>query len=252
MTSNERGDTVWQSADLVNKFLSGVSGAIPLRSEQLDVMLRLISAHKWAERDQMRFLDIGCGDGILSAAVLSRFPSSHCVLLDFSESMLTAARDKLTGQIKQPVFVLADYADPHWVQDVQAYAPFDVIVSGFSIHHQPDDRKRRIYSEVFNLLHPGGLFVNLEHVASATHWGEMLFAQRMVDSLVEYHAAQNSTLTRQQIWDQFYDRPDKAANLLAPLDTQCQWLREIGFADVDCFFKIFELAIFGGHKPDLL
>ncbi|SPE57295.1 hypothetical protein SBV1_270094 [Verrucomicrobia bacterium] len=29
---------------------------------------------------------------------------------------------------------------------------------------------------------------------------------------------------------------------------QCQWLREIGFENVDCYFKVFELALFGGTK----
>jgi hypothetical protein len=47
-----------------------------------------------------------------------------------------------------------------------------------------------------------------------------------------------------------YDqRPDKAANILAPVEEQCAWLRAVGFVDVDCFFKAFELAVFGGRKP---
>jgi hypothetical protein len=36
---------------------------------------------------------------------------------------------------------------------------------------------------------------------------------------------------------------------LALVDVQCGWLREIGFQDVDCFFKVFELALLGGRKP---
>jgi hypothetical protein len=26
-------------------------------------------------------------------------------------------------------------------------------------------------------------------------------------------------------------------------------LREIGYTDVDCYLKVFELAVFGGRKP---
>ncbi len=37
-------------------------------------------------------------------------------------------------------------------------------------------------------------------------------------------------------------------NILALVEDQCDWLREIGFSDVDCFFKLFEVAIFGGRK----
>ena len=45
-----------------------------------------------------------------------------------------------------------------------------------------------------------------------------------------------------------YNRPDKKENLLAPVEAQCEELRRIGFEDVDCFFKLFELALFGGRK----
>jgi hypothetical protein len=44
-------------------------------------------------------------------------------------------------------------------------------------------------------------------------------------------------------------RPDKAANILAPVEAQCDWLREIGYEDVDCYFKVLELAVFGGRRP---
>jgi tRNA (cmo5U34)-methyltransferase len=47
----------------------------------------------------------------------------------------------------------------------------------------------------------------------------------------------------------YYDRPDKDANILAPVEEQCAWLRDIGFTDVDCYLKVFELAVFGGRRP---
>jgi 16S rRNA G1207 methylase RsmC len=45
------------------------------------------------------------------------------------------------------------------------------------------------------------------------------------------------------------NRLDKSDNILAPVSAQCDWLSSIGYEDVDCFFKCFELAIFGGRKP---
>jgi hypothetical protein len=43
-------------------------------------------------------------------------------------------------------------------------------------------------------------------------------------------------------------RPDKEENILAPVEAQCDWLRELGFIDVDCYLKLFELAVFGGRR----
>ena len=45
-----------------------------------------------------------------------------------------------------------------------------------------------------------------------------------------------------------FSLPDRHDNILAPVEEQCRWLRRIGFTDVDCFFKAFELAIFGGRR----
>ena len=34
-----------------------------------------------------------------------------------------------------------------------------------------------------------------------------------------------------------------------PIDDQVRWLGEIGFKDVDVYFKWLEVAMFGGVKP---
>lgn len=88
----------------------------------------------------------------------------------------------------------------------------------------------------------------MEHVSSPTKWVNSLFNDCFVDSLFELHKIKNPAITREQIADELYNRPDKEANILAPVEEQCRWLREIGFSDVDCYFKIYELAIFGGRK----
>ncbi|EDY16777.1 conserved hypothetical protein [Chthoniobacter flavus Ellin428] len=47
----------------------------------------------------------------------------------------------------------------------------------------------------------------------------------------------------------YYARADKDAGVLAPLEVQCDWLRNIGFENVECFLKMQELAVFGGQRP---
>lgn len=54
--------------------------------------------------------------------------------------------------------------------------------------------------------------------------------------------------TRDEIKKIYHNPGHKALNILESVETQCNWLREIGFAEVDCYMKIFELALFGGIR----
>jgi SAM-dependent methyltransferase len=246
--SGARGvcDDVWKSGALVENFLSGVRGGIPYAADQIEIMLRLVAA---GGRPVARFLDLGSGDGMLSAAVLSRYPDAEAVLIDFSEPMMEAARHRFEGAGSRHRFVFADFGRGDWSGAVADAAPFDLIVSGFAIHHQPDGRKRAVYREIYDLLAPGAFFVNVEHVRPATPWLECVADELMIDSIHAYHERTGTGKSRDQVARDHVHRPDKAANILAPVEEQCDWLRAIGFADVDCYFKVLELAVFGGRKP---
>ena len=236
----------WREERTAAAYLEGVRGAIPLAAEQIDVLRRLARAQ---QPPPERILDLGCGDGVLAAALLELFPAAQAVLVDVSEAMLAAAPRRFGRGAEGVEYVLADYGDPQWVERLGGERPFDIVVSGFSIHHQPDDNKRRIYREIFYLLAPGGLFFNLEHVSSASQRLERICDERMIDACYAYHLEQGGGDSREEVARRYYYRDDKQENILAPLELQLGWLREIGFEDVDCFLKIFELAAFGGRRP---
>jgi len=239
-----RVDVAWQGSKVVSRYLNGVRGALPLVNEQIEMMLTLLATNP---RPLRRFLDLGCGDGILGVAILERYPQAQGVLADFSEPMLAAGREKLARLSEQASFVQLDYADPSWIEITPG--PFDAVVSGYSIHHQPDERKFALYQEIFELLTPGGWFINIEHVSPGCALTSTLFLDHVV---LAWHAAQlrdGGNRTQQEISDELYNSADRAANILAPVETQCSWLRQIGFDEVDCYLKIYELAVFGGRRP---
>lgn len=238
-------DAVWKLPAIVNRYLS-YRTAIPMVQEQIGVMMTILKSHRSPIEN---FLDLGCGDGILGAAILGTYPASRGVLVDFSEPMLGQAREQLKDFGKQLTFLNLDYGDPAWVNAVKPDAPFDAVVSGLSIHHQPDVRKRSIYQEIFSLLQPGGWFINIEHIAPASQLATELFNNHIVDGYYEIERRSGGTRTRAEMADVYLKRPDKDANKLLSVDVQCNWLREIGFADVDCYFRIYELAVFAGRRP---
>jgi len=234
----------WQTKELAQTFLEGVRGAIPGADFQFEVLRKIVSV--WCPLPS-KIVDLGCGDGALGRMLLEVYPTAHMIFADFSEPMLEALRRQIDTNQRATV-IKTDFATPAWAKRFGIEKPFDVIVSGFAIHHQPDDRKRELYAEIYGLLSEGGVFLNLDHVSSATPSGSALFDSFFVDHLLRFHRDTTPNKTRREIEEAYYQRPDKRENILAPVETQCQRLREIGFQDVDCFFKVFELALFGGRK----
>jgi len=238
-------DEVWKLPNIVDRFLSS-RAAIPLAQEQIGIMMSILKSSK---QPVGNFLDLGCGDGILGAAILGEYPSAHGVFADFSEPMLEQARTQLKDYAGQLAFENLDYGDKAWVNRIQPHGPFDAVVSGYSIHHQPDVRKREVYEEIYSLLKPGGWFVNIEHIAAESQLAVDLFNQHIIDVWYDMEQKNGGTKTKQEVADTFMSRPDKDANILLSVDVQCDWLREIGYEEVDCYFRVYELAVFGGRRP---
>lgn len=236
---------IWKQTAIVERFLS-FHAAIPLAQEQIGVMLSLLETRPEPVRS---FIDLGCGDGILGAALLEKYPHSQGVLVDFSEPMLEQARLQLKDFAGQLQFVNLDYSEPTWVQVLQAGGPFDAIVSRYSIHHQPDGRKRAIYQDIFRLLAPGGWFINIEHILPSASLATDLLNDQIIDGRYALEIQTGGSKTRQEIADIFLNRPDREANLLTPVQAQCDWLQEFGYEQVDCYLRIFELAVFAGRRP---
>jgi ubiquinone/menaquinone biosynthesis C-methylase UbiE len=228
---------------VASAFLNERSLLIPDRERQLEVMLRVV---QFAPRPPERILDLGCGDAILLATLLKAFPQARGIAIDFSPLMLEQARARLASVGERAATVEADLDTPAWLNVVAP--PFDLIISGFAIHHLPDARKRALYREIRDLLTEGGVFLNAEHVSSPSPRIEAMFDDAMAAHLFQRRRERGELVTFDQVKREFLERPDRAANILAPVEEQCAWLRELGFRDVDCYWKYFELAIFGGMR----
>lgn len=171
--------------------------------------------------DARRVLDLGTGDGRLLALLGEDRPGMRGVGLDFSELMLAAARRRFDGAAGVEL-VEHDLSLP-----LPALGRFDAVVSSFAIHHLEDERKRELYAEAFELLEPGGVFANFEHVASPSERLHRAF-----------FAAIGEPLENEDPSDRTID-----------VETQLRWLREIGFDDVDCYWKWLEMALLLGVRP---
>jgi SAM-dependent methyltransferase len=187
--------------------------SIPHRVEGEATLLEFVPA------EPTRILDLGSGGGRLLALVKSARPLAQLVGLDFSPTMLETLR-KLFANDRGVAVV-----DHNLEHELPQMGQFDAVISSFAIHHVVHERKRTLYNEIFDVLAPNGVFCNLEHVASPTP---------------HLHAE----FLRAISWEQ-----EDPSNKLLDLETQLDWLREVGFIDVDCHWKWRELALFAGTKP---
>jgi tRNA (cmo5U34)-methyltransferase len=253
MTSNPPVN-LWTSPDHTRDYLERAD-SITHRGEGEAALLEFIPANA------ARILDLGTGDGRLLALVKQHLarqerPQPEAVALDFSPSMLEAARKRFAED--SSVTVVSHNMDETLLGltlmgqglaslesagagltnlglknlDLESLSfnslgTFDAVISSFAIHHLVHERKRALYAEIHDLLNPGGVFCNLEHVASPT--------PRLHEEFL--HGIGYTVET------------EDPSNQLLDVETQLQWLRELGFADVDCHWKWRELALLACRKP---
>ncbi len=110
----------------------------------------LTSAARLELGPRARVLDLCCGTGLSTKALVETYPDAEITALDASEGMLAAAREKpFADRVK---LVLGDAMDPACHADVEG--PYDGVLMAYGIRNMPDpdaclDRLRE-------LLAPGG------------------------------------------------------------------------------------------------
>jgi len=205
---------LWTSNEHARDYLERAD-SISHRGEGESALLEFIP------KTTRRILDLGTGDGRLLSLVRREFLDIEAVAVDFSPTMLEAVRKRFAGE--SSVSVIAHNMD----EALPALGKFDAVVSSFAIHHLVHERKRALYAEIHELLSPGGVFCNLEHVASPSPDLHKEFLERIG----------------------FTVETEDPSNKLLDVETQLGWLREIGFADVDCAWKWRELALLVAIRP---
>jgi tRNA (cmo5U34)-methyltransferase len=204
---------LWTSTEHVRDYLERAD-LISHRGEGETALLEFVP------KTSRRILDLGSGDGRLLGLVRRVHQETEGVALDFSPAMLEAARDRFAEE--PSVSVIAHNLD----EPLPMLGKFDAVISCFAIHHVVHERKRTLYGEIYRLLNPGGVFCNLEHVASPTQALHQEFLERIG----------------------FTVETEDPSNKLLDVETQLGWLREIGFVDVDCQWKWRELALLAGRR----
>jgi SAM-dependent methyltransferase len=162
---------------------------MPDREERFAAMLDAVAAITGWEAP--RLLDLAGGTGTIALRTLARFPGSRVTVLDQDPVLLAIAaaslRDRATvnlfqpgvgpegagplagaggcrpGHVEKGSVVDADLGDPSWRAKLP-HEGFDAVLTATALHWLPAERVAALYGEIREVLRPGGIFVNADHM----------------------------------------------------------------------------------------
>jgi tRNA (cmo5U34)-methyltransferase len=213
----------WKSKDYAQAWVSKDQQRVLEREAQFDAALKWLSVFL---DGPVQVVDLGSGPGTLAGKLLGAFPEMQVLCLDGSAEMLTQARQRLAAFAERASFVQADFGAENWSSGM----PRDLgaVVSARAVHNLRKLKPiERVYRDVYALIRPGGLFMNIERVNFST-------------PKLRRHYRQLQIKTR-----------GKAAKMDGPapnLLQQFRLLKRAGFQDIDCFWREGNTAIVAGFK----
>jgi|DewCreStandDraft_4_1066084.scaffolds.fasta_scaffold71159_3 SAM-dependent methyltransferase len=236
---------VWPDTQGPDLFRDARRAAIPGAEEQVRVLTQLASHTVGTD---LAVLDLGCGDAVLLHALMRELPIRLGVALDRSPAMLERAQIRfeelgLLGGLLH--FVEADFGEPGWMESLP-FRQFDVVVAGYALADFGAARLCRLFEDVFALLRAGGLFVVLDHLPSGRALSRRLLREAWQQSILSEPCATKDGVEG--------ERPDKevpADPALQPPTAEevVSCLGRAGFSEVDCCWKIYDLALVAALRP---
>jgi tRNA (cmo5U34)-methyltransferase len=229
----------WNQKDFVQEYRAEADSYFPDRLRHFQIIPSFYQAFVARSAAGNQVLDLGCGDGVIAAALSSVDPTLKATLVDGSHDMLDAARKRFAAH-PGVTFIQSAFEE---LEEFESET-FDFVVSSMAIHHLTLSEKRRLFGRAHNWLRPGGSLLVLDPVlgesAALEEWYVGLWEQWIQDISDPLRRQAVSGIPRR-----YKTNTDNQPDTLA---AQLGALREVGFRNVDCYYKFGVFAMFGGQK----
>ncbi|MEJ2683572.1 MAG: class I SAM-dependent methyltransferase [Candidatus Sulfobium sp.] len=236
-------ESAWAENRFAENYLDKADIYIVERRKMFWFVSSLLS-HFLRGRKDIRLLDLGCGDGVLTEQLLKLNKEISATLLDGGEAMIRKAEERLRGY-PNATFIQATFQD--LLGGKVSLETYDFCVSSMAIHHLEMKEKASLFKLVESCLKPGGRFVDVDAVLAPSEeleeWYFVIWKDWLVNMMDRYDVtdeAPEDLITR-------YKDPS-SMNKPDTLGDQLRALESAGFVDVDCYFKNGIFVVFGGRK----
>jgi len=206
-------------------------------------ILQSLYLHFVSDGSAKKVLDLGCGDGIVTSSIARVDNSISATLVDGSEDMLRKAKERLRG-LKKAQYISLSFQE--MIRGNLIHGTFDFIASSLAIHHLSMTEKKALFKTIYQLLNPGGSFVNIDVVLAPSgpleQWYLSLWKDWIAERTWDLGIAGG---TFKDIARQYKDAEENKPDTLMD---QFDALTSIGFKDVDCYYKHGIFTVYGGRK----
>ena len=221
--------------------------AIPHMDEMHARMGKIVAAYEpRLSSDPITVLEIGCGDGLFTHTLFCVRNDIQLTAIDIDSEAAALAKENL-----QPWSQLRDYTIVHAdiIEYIQTQAPnsLDLIVSIECLHNLLDSDRVRVLAKAFEILKPGGCFVNGDKYAQ---WGEV-HQQALAWELESYFdvclpIAKHDFLKKWVLHTVSDEAPEK---IMRETDAIAK-MRNLGFVDTKIVYRRKLDAILVAYKPE--
>ncbi|MGW5479848.1 class I SAM-dependent methyltransferase [Streptomyces sp. NPDC004008] len=136
---------------------------MPDREDRFRIMLDMVEAFVG---DTPRVVDLACGTGSITARLLARFPGATSTGVDLDPALLTIARGTFRDD-DRVTLVEADLKDPDWPARLP-HDTYDAVLTATALHWLRTDPLQALYGRIAELVRPGGVFMNADHMIDDT------------------------------------------------------------------------------------
>ncbi|SFS60669.1 class I SAM-dependent methyltransferase [Marininema halotolerans] len=246
MTAENKQPANWQEEDS-HLFQEWGSLFTPRQWEMKATILNLLPKKK---EEPFHVVEIGCGSGWLSEAILEKFSQVNITALDGSPAMLSTTKERLKPFEDRVAYQLFRLEEDAWLASLQQKV--DVFVSSLVIHHLDDEEKKQFFQQLYDALLPGGALVIADlvkphHQQIENHWAEEWDHVVKEQSKDAYGDLRGFDAFVKEEWN-LYRYPDELLDKPSLLSDQLKWLEQAGFQGVDVSWLKAGHAIFSGYK----
>ena len=201
---------------------------VPRYKKQHDIIYDLLPENTM---EDIRVLDLGCGNGALSKLVLKKLPNAHVIGFDITPKMLEAYIENLSEYRGRYELMHGDYRFDTIGNN------YDIVLAGLTLQHLTWGQRKNFYRLINTILKPKGSFISNDIIIDE----DWEIRNRQYDNWLKFIESNGED---PEYWFNKHMKKDYPITL----EDHFKWLEEAGFFKIECHWRHNNFAITSAVK----